>query len=115
MGTFASHPFGRCKESCAAAGYRYMGITDITEAVCTAYPSGYTGSTSDGQAMCEHGNTLNDGYLYIYNAGRNTGSPSCVGSCWCCRKWISIPLPRQLALGKCLSAYDDSSCSRRNS
>lgn len=51
------------------------------ELTCSAWPSGGKG---DLRARCLHGNTLNDGYVYVFNGGRGTSTATC-GNCWCCR------------------------------
>ncbi|CAE7358159.1 Mfge8 [Symbiodinium sp. CCMP2456] len=56
---------------------------------CTAWPT----DTGTNEQKCIFGNTLGDGYQYVYNAGRYDESalPGC--GCWCCRKpevWPSM-------------------------
>merc|ERR1712048_1021489 len=50
---------------------------------CTSYP----GNAGSKQQKCEAGNSLDDGYLYMYNSGRSTASAVCGESanCNCCR------------------------------
>jgi hypothetical protein len=56
--------------------------TGLKHTQCT----GYTGSGGTDQQNCEAGNTLNNGYLYVYNSKRHTSSAQCGnGNCWCCR------------------------------
>merc|ERR1712038_1399508 len=54
-----------------------------SEPTCTTFP------TSDGsdQERCENGNSLGDGYFYVYNEGRGTESAECGydAECWCYR------------------------------
>lgn len=51
---------------------------------CTDFPAGGTGSN---EAKCKHGNTLQDGFQYVYNDGRGGASAICgeAANCWCCR------------------------------
>ena len=54
---------------------------------CTgSWPPGFPGRGTDEQ-RCVFGNTLHDGYRYVYNAGRGTPSAACgeAAGCWCCR------------------------------
>ena len=53
---------------------------------CTGWPSGGTGNN---EQKCLHGNTLNDGYDYVYNKNRGRADAACGqfnNSCWCCRR-----------------------------
>ena len=51
---------------------------------CVGWPPG--GQGTDEQ-RCTFGNTLGDGYLYVFNAGRGTSSAACgeAAHCFCCR------------------------------
>jgi len=52
---------------------------------CTGWPAGSTGSD---EQRCLHGNTLNDGFVYVYNHLRGTANAYCGQSagCSCCRR-----------------------------
>lgn len=49
------------------------------------------GGTGTNEQKCLHGNSLHDGFTYVYNSGRGTPNASCTdgiytkANCWCCR------------------------------
>ena len=54
-------------------------------------PGWPAGGTGTDEQKCLHGNSLHDGYTYVYNRGRGTPNASCSdgiytqANCWCCR------------------------------
>lgn len=62
---------------------------------CAPFPPGSTGTD---QQKCAFGNTLHDGYTYVYNAHRGTASAACGESahCFCCRCPSGGPCTRPL-------------------
>lgn len=68
-------------------GLEYNGVSTLLDGSvgaswqCSAYPT----NTGTNQQMCENGNTLNDGKMYLYNAGRlDPAIANMCGECWCC-------------------------------
>mmetsp|Transcript_51525 Transcript_51525/g.120114 ORF Transcript_51525/g.120114 Transcript_51525/m.120114 type:complete len:994 (+) Transcript_51525:106-3087(+) len=61
----------------------YCGVGLKAPLECTSYPT----KSGNSKQRCENGNTLNDGYEYVYNDGRYSSWSACnTNTCWCCRR-----------------------------
>ncbi|CAJ1429028.1 unnamed protein product, partial [Effrenium voratum] len=61
----------------------YCGVNLKPAFECTDYPT----SSGSAQQRCEAGNTLKDGFEYVYNTGRYKAYSECSSrDCWCCRR-----------------------------
>ncbi|CAJ1395034.1 unnamed protein product [Effrenium voratum] len=65
----------------------YCGVNLKPAFECTDYPT----SSGSAQQRCEAGNTLKDGFEYVYNTGRYKAYSECSSrDCWCCRRSTAV-------------------------
>ena len=64
---------------------------------CTPFPAGFPGRHGGNEQRCTFGNTLHNGYKYVYNTQRGTPSAACGqdAGCWCCRCNCNATNPSQ--------------------
>lgn len=61
---------------------------------CTFFPPRTEYIFASDEERCHHGNTLRDGFVYVYNAHRGTPRAQCGihAACACCRKATGAPV-----------------------
>jgi hypothetical protein len=103
--------FNACEDSHVAAANEGA----ETSLVCSDWP---TSATGDFRSMCQAGNSLDDGFEYVYNRGRDTADAHCgpKATCWCCKRPLAYakiqPPESSRAFLNSLGSFDESASGR---